>query len=103
MAVHPVLQDDEIRAKLSHQRRDHAPEERDERLVPRPRRQWKVDLEALAVALPGLAREPGARKQGPAVLVEIDVEDAPGVKEPVHHPVPVVGVDVEIRHPVALV
>jgi len=47
-------------------------------------------------------REPRARKERPSILVEVDIENLSGVVEAVHHPVSVVGVDIDVRYPVPL-
>ena len=97
MAVHPVLEDEELGPELADERPYDPAEKRHERLVAGPRRERNVHLEAGPVPPSHLVRVAGPGEDRAAVLVEIDVQDAPVGVEPVHHPTAVVHVDVDVR------
>src|SRR5271157_3051519 len=97
-----MLEDDDVGPEPAEQDWNDPPEHRQQRLVTGARGERHVRLEADAVTAADLVRESSAREQRASVLVEIDVEDLPRVEEAVHHPVAVMGVDVDVGDPMAV-
>jgi hypothetical protein len=97
--VAAVLADDDLGLEGAHQLRDHGVEGPQPAGVPRSCRQSHVNGAAQRLGAADLVGEAGAGEQGHARFVQRDGEDAGVVPEDALRPVAVVGVDVDICHP----
>ena len=99
VAVATQLGDEHRRGEGLHQWRHHLPERPQPGVVAGERGQGHVHARARGIPVADLGHEAGAGEQRPPVLVERDGQH-PGVAvEDLLHPVAVVDVDVDVRHP----